>query len=168
MSDSPDPGPVHQPGTPTLEHAPDHRNREEQQELVANRLPPQQRAPSGVDVKDLRPLRGRPFGPIPDPDASPRRAREQEEDDQNENQEQERGLTGPAPSGMSCRNCLGRRPRIRRNLWPLRSALLSWPLRPLRSADTVLDRGWLYGPDSVFASNHWPARQTFLPWREHR
>ena len=79
MSDSPHPGPVHQPGTPTLEHAPDHRDREEQQELVANRLPPQQRAPSGVDVKDLRPLRGRPFGPIPDPDASLRRAHKQAE-----------------------------------------------------------------------------------------
>jgi hypothetical protein len=31
-------------------------------------LRPEQPAPSGVDVKDLRPLRGRPFGSIPDPD----------------------------------------------------------------------------------------------------
>jgi hypothetical protein len=39
--------------------------------------PPEQRssvfqhAPRGVDVQDLRPLRGRPFGPILDPDAYP-------------------------------------------------------------------------------------------------
>ncbi len=30
-----------------------------------------QHAPGGVDVQDLRPLRGRPSGPIPDPDAYP-------------------------------------------------------------------------------------------------
>ena len=31
----------------------------------------EQRAPRGVDVQDLRPLRGRPCGPILDPDAYP-------------------------------------------------------------------------------------------------
>jgi len=30
-----------------------------------------QHAPGGVDVQDLRPLRGRPSGPIPDTDAYP-------------------------------------------------------------------------------------------------
>ena len=30
-----------------------------------------QHAPRGVDVQDLRPLRGRPCGPIPDTDAYP-------------------------------------------------------------------------------------------------
>jgi hypothetical protein len=30
-----------------------------------------QHAPGGVDVQDLRPLRGRPCGPIPDTDAYP-------------------------------------------------------------------------------------------------
>jgi len=30
-----------------------------------------QHAPRGVDLHDLRPLRGRPFGPILDPDAYP-------------------------------------------------------------------------------------------------
>ena len=30
-----------------------------------------QHAPGGVDVQDLRPLRGRPYGPIPDTDAYP-------------------------------------------------------------------------------------------------
>jgi hypothetical protein len=30
-----------------------------------------QLAPGGVDVQDLRPLRGRPCGPIPDTDAYP-------------------------------------------------------------------------------------------------
>ncbi|HEX2297714.1 MAG TPA: hypothetical protein VHH34_04215, partial [Pseudonocardiaceae bacterium] len=39
----------------------------------------EQRAPPGVGVKDLRPLRGRPCGPILDPDASARRAHKQAE-----------------------------------------------------------------------------------------
>jgi hypothetical protein len=30
-----------------------------------------QHAPGDVDVQDLRPLRGRPYGPIPDTDAYP-------------------------------------------------------------------------------------------------
>jgi hypothetical protein len=34
-------------------------------------FPVLQHAPRGVDVQDLRPLRGRPCGPILDPDAYP-------------------------------------------------------------------------------------------------
>jgi hypothetical protein len=34
-------------------------------------LPRLQHAPRGVDIQDLRPLRGRPYGPIPDTDAYP-------------------------------------------------------------------------------------------------
>jgi hypothetical protein len=53
----------------------------ETSEPAQSLLRPEQRAPSGAGVKDLRPLRGRPFGSIPDPDASPRRAQEQAEND---------------------------------------------------------------------------------------
>jgi hypothetical protein len=66
-------------GEPALEHAPDHDH------LNFPELPnppsprPEQRAPRGVGVKDLRPLRGRPSGPILDPNASTRRAQEQPE-----------------------------------------------------------------------------------------
>jgi hypothetical protein len=53
---------------------------------------PEQRAPSGVVVKDLRPLRGRPFGPLLDPDASPRRAHKQADNDQKkDHNQQQRG-----------------------------------------------------------------------------
>src|SRR5207342_1814794 len=64
-------------------------------------LRPEQRAPSGVGVKDLRPLRGRPFGPIIDPDASPRRAHKPAENHKEKISSTELGLTGPAPSGMT-------------------------------------------------------------------
>ena len=59
-------------GARTRPPAPEHRGAAPQPLLR-----PEQRAPSGVGVKDLRPLRGRPFGPILDPDASPRRAHKQ-------------------------------------------------------------------------------------------
>jgi hypothetical protein len=64
-------------------------------------LRPEQPAPSGVDVKDLRPLRGRPFGSILDPDASPRRAQLQAENPKKKDHPARTGLTGPAPSGMT-------------------------------------------------------------------
>ena len=68
-------------------------------------LRPEQHAPRGVGVKDLRPLRGRPSGPIPDPNASTRRAPETGgRNAKRKDQEQERRLTGPAPSGMTPRH----------------------------------------------------------------
>src|SRR3954464_12874943 len=73
MSDSPSRG-LSTSREPALEHAPDHHGPEEHEEFTDPPLRPEQPAPSGVDVKDLRPLRGRPFGPIPDPDASTPRA----------------------------------------------------------------------------------------------
>ena len=70
-------------------------------------LRPEQHAPRGVGVKDLRPLRGRPSGPIPDPNASTRRAPETGgRNAKRKDQEQERRLTGPAPSGMTARNAV--------------------------------------------------------------
>ena len=48
-----------------------------------------------------RPLRGRPCGPIPDPDALPRRAHKQAEDSKKKIKTKNRGLTSPAPSGMT-------------------------------------------------------------------
>jgi hypothetical protein len=60
-----------------------------------------QRAPRGVGVKDLRPLRGRPFGPIPDPDALLDAAQQHPESAQGKDQQHKPGLTGPAPSGMT-------------------------------------------------------------------
>src|SRR4051812_50130843 len=97
MSDSPSRG-LSTSREPALEHAPDHHGPEEHEEFTDPPLRPEQPAPSGVDVKDLRPLRGRPFGPIPDSDASTRRAPMQAENGQTKDQEQERGLTGPAPA----------------------------------------------------------------------
>jgi hypothetical protein len=108
MTDNPHLGPVHQPGHrrwsthPTTRIAPNTRS---PQTRVLLRSP--QRAPSGAGIKDLRPLRGRPSGPILDPDASPRRAQEQAEngkEDQKTKNPSLAGLTGPAPSGMTARN----------------------------------------------------------------
>jgi len=58
-------------------------------------LRPEQRAPSGVGVKDLRPLRGRPSGPIIDPDASPRRAHKQAENHKEKISSTELGVDRP-------------------------------------------------------------------------
>jgi len=80
MTDSPPPGGLSTAGAPALEHAHDHehtRTDRSRADSVFSAL--EQRAPPGVGVKDLRPLRGRPFGPIPDPDASLRRAHKQAE-----------------------------------------------------------------------------------------
>ena len=52
-----------------------------------------QHAPGGVDVQDLRPLRGRPSGPIPDTDAYPGAPTEP----QKKIETRIRRLTGPAP-----------------------------------------------------------------------
>ena len=51
-----------------MEHAPDpiHQDRRSRRSFFFLRF---QHAPHGVDVQDLRPLRGRPCGPIPDTDA---------------------------------------------------------------------------------------------------
>ena len=58
----------------------------------------EQRAPRGADVKDLRPLRGRPFGPIPDPDALPGAAQQQAEETVRKIHHKNSRLTGPAPA----------------------------------------------------------------------
>ena len=52
-----------------------------------------QHAPGGVDIQDLRPLRGRPSGPIPDTDAYPGAPTEP----QKKIETRTRRLTGPAP-----------------------------------------------------------------------
>ena len=80
MTDSPHRG-LSTAGDPALEHAHDPlpENNTEPPHLS---LRPEQRAPRGVGVKDLRPLRGRPFGPILDPNASARRAPKQAEETQ--------------------------------------------------------------------------------------
>src|SRR5215212_9844254 len=75
----PRPGPVHSRGTGTGACQQPLPHPERHGAAPTRLLRPEQRAPSGVGVKDLRPLRGRPFGPILDPDASPRRAQEQAE-----------------------------------------------------------------------------------------
>jgi len=66
MTDSPPHGACPPAGAPALEHAPDleppHRPEPAPTRTL---LRPEQRAPPGVDVKDLRPLRGRPYGSIP-------------------------------------------------------------------------------------------------------
>ena len=85
-----------------LENAPPPANLLRRSQPAPNRLlRPEQGAPSGVGVKDLRPLRGRPFGPILDPDASPRRAQVQAKNRKKKDHPARRGLTDPAPSGMT-------------------------------------------------------------------
>ena len=101
MTDSPLTGPVHQPGRRHWSTHPTSNHRTDRSCTDTNLLRPEQRAPPGVDVKDLRPLRGRPYGSIPDPDASPRRAHKQAENPQEKDQHKNYRLTGPAPSGMT-------------------------------------------------------------------
>jgi hypothetical protein len=70
MTDSPHAGPVHQAGTrrwSTHRYPPEPISRSRPRTF----FPVFQHAPRGVDVQDLRPLRGRPYGPILDPDAYP-------------------------------------------------------------------------------------------------
>ena len=55
------------------------------------------RAPCGVDVKDLRPLRGRPFGPIPDPDAYPGALTDTRRTARRKIRNRNGGWTSPAP-----------------------------------------------------------------------
>jgi hypothetical protein len=100
MTDSPTRG-LSTAGAPALEHAPNHDHPNITEPHPTRLLRPEQRAPSGVGVKDLRPLRGRPFGPILDPDASSRRAHKQAENRKKKDHRARRGLTGPAPSGMT-------------------------------------------------------------------
>jgi hypothetical protein len=77
MTDSPTSGPVHSRGTGTGACAP-NAHAHDRPEPHRGHLPrPEQRAPAGVGVKDLRPQGGRPFGSILDPDASARRAHKQ-------------------------------------------------------------------------------------------
>ena len=65
-----------------MEHTQTNPSRESTQQQQHNHLlRPEQRAPRGVAVKDLRPLRGRPFGPIPDLDALSDAAQQQAKDD---------------------------------------------------------------------------------------
>jgi len=54
-----------------MEHAPNHPSAEDLRSRRPPLLPRLQHAPRGVDIQDLRPLRGRPYGPIPDTDAYP-------------------------------------------------------------------------------------------------
>ena len=88
MTDSPDRllGLSHQPGHRRWSTHPQRHRREHQEPTDPRFLRSQQRAPSGVGVKDLRPLRGRPSGPILDPDASAQRAQEQAENRQRKDQ----------------------------------------------------------------------------------
>lgn len=95
MSDSPPPGGLstsREPGAGARTRPPRLRRT---RGVHQPPLRPEQPASSGVDVKDLRPLRGRPFGSIPDPDASTRRAQMQAENGQKKDQEQERGVDRP-------------------------------------------------------------------------
>jgi len=54
-----------------MEHAPNHHPPRIFGAADLPFLPRLQHAPRGVDIQDLRPLRGRPYGPIPDTDAYP-------------------------------------------------------------------------------------------------
>jgi len=62
----------------------------------------EQRAPRGVDVQDLRPLRGRPCGPIQDLNAYPGALTSRRRTAREKITYSNTGLTDPAPSGMTC------------------------------------------------------------------
>jgi hypothetical protein len=58
--------------------------------------------PLGLElVPDLRPLRGRPFGPLLDPDAYPDAPTGRRRTTRRKIKTKNRGLTGPARSGMT-------------------------------------------------------------------
>ena len=57
--------------TPVMEHAPNPPPPSLRSRRLLSFFRVFQHAPVGVDVQDLRPLRGRPYGPIPDTDAYP-------------------------------------------------------------------------------------------------
>src|SRR5690348_4851209 len=78
--------------TPVLEHAPNPPPRLRSRRLLSF-VRVFQHAPVGVDVQDLRPLRGRPCGPIPDTDAYP----DAPTDPQKKIKTPRKRLTGPAP-----------------------------------------------------------------------
>ena len=78
-----------------MEHAIDHPTFETVEPLK-HLLRTEQRAPFGVGVKDLRPLRGRPCGPIPDPNASSTRPKKAENSHQKINYKN-RGVDRPRP-----------------------------------------------------------------------
>jgi hypothetical protein len=85
MTDSPLTRGLSTAGAPALEHAPDPRP----EPTEPHRTPFsafEQDAPRGAGVQDLRPLRGRPFGPIPDPDALPDAAQQQADDGKEKDQ----------------------------------------------------------------------------------
>jgi hypothetical protein len=94
MTDSPSPG-LSTSRNRRWSTAPDRPSIENNPEPTDLPLRPEQHAPPGVDVKDLRPLRGRPCGPIPDPDASTRRAQRQAERSQKKITNKNPELTGP-------------------------------------------------------------------------
>ena len=57
--------------TPVMEYAPNPPPPSLRSRRLLSFFRVFQHAPVGVDVQDLRPLRGRPCGPIPDTDAYP-------------------------------------------------------------------------------------------------
>ena len=83
------------------------------QDLRSRRLPflrVFQHAPDGVDVQDLRPLRGRPSGPIPDTDAYP----DAPTDRRRRSKTLRTRLTDPAPfRDDQHEGCSARRGRVR-------------------------------------------------------
>ena len=88
-------------GPPALEHAPDPPAPDQgSARQLLLRL--EQRAPRGVDVQDLRPLRGRPCGPILDLDAYPGAPTSRRRTAREKITYSNTGLTDPAPSGMTC------------------------------------------------------------------
>jgi hypothetical protein len=94
MTDSPTPG-LSTSRNRRWSTAADHPSIENNPEPTNLPLRPEQPAPPGVDVKDLRPLHGRPCGPIPDPEASTRRAQKQAERSQKKDHKQEPEVDRP-------------------------------------------------------------------------
>jgi hypothetical protein len=144
----PQPGPVHRRGTGTGARTRPSITRPPGAARPPRSPPLEQHAPPGVGIKDLRPLRGRPCGPILDPDASARRAQNRRRDLEERSGATNRGLTGPAPSGMT-----------REPLRPLSG--------PLRGQATGLPFGRAAPPKAVWAGMiEASARKRAKPTRE--
>jgi len=76
--------------TPVMEYAPNPPPPSLRSHQLLSFFRVFQHAPVGVDVQDLRPLRGRPCGPIPDSDAYPDASTDPPKQDQKHEKELDR------------------------------------------------------------------------------
>src|SRR3954452_14740276 len=102
MTDSPPAGPVHHRATsPGARTSTTHTRQILERPNPTLHLRFHQHAPCGVDIQALRPLRGRPCGPILDPDAYPGAPTTRRRTAKRKINHRRTRLTGTTPSGMT-------------------------------------------------------------------